>query len=221
MLGYLIRRYPPETHGAHVIPVAALLAPAPSGALVIETLSPSVETFFSRYLHALFALAVPLFTRHGIALETHQQNLSLVLRNDNLKLLIKDNDGPILSSTQPCAQDLADRRLVSDDPEALARVFVTITLHLCAGAIAFGLADHGLIPLRTGLTLIHDRLDEALTAEGTSSAFLRSRTLDADQLPTKAMVTAGTLVDKARTGAADINKHYGPPGPNYLRGLHQ
>jgi hypothetical protein len=31
------------------------------------------------------------------------------------------------------------------------------------------------------------------------------------------MLTAGTLVDKTRTGAADINKHYGPPGHNYLR----
>ncbi|MEU9844935.1 RDD family protein, partial [Actinomadura sp. NPDC048032] len=28
--------------------------------------------------------------------------------------------------------------------------------------------------------------------------------------------SAPTLVGKARTGAADINKHYGPPGPNYL-----
>ena len=28
---------------------------------------------------------------------------------------------------------------------------------------------------------------------------------------------AGTLVDKVRTGARDINKHYGVSGPNYLR----
>jgi hypothetical protein len=31
------------------------------------------------------------------------------------------------------------------------------------------------------------------------------------------MLTAGTLTDKSRTGARDINKFYGPPGPNYLR----
>ena len=33
----------------------------------------------------------------------------------------------------------------------------------------------------------------------------------------KAMVTAGTLRDNARTGARDINKFYGTTGPNYLR----
>jgi hypothetical protein len=97
------------------------------------------------------------------------------------------------------------------DREALARMFVTITVHLCAGALAFGLAERNLLPLRTGLTLIRDRLDQF------ADPFLRARTLDADRLPNKAMLTAGTLVDKARTGAADINKHYGPPGPNYLR----
>ena len=32
----------------------------------------------------------------------------------------------------------------------------------------------------------------------------------------KAMVTAGTLQSKERSGAADVNKHY-TTGPNYLR----
>ena len=41
--------------------------------------------------------------------------------------------------------------------------------------------------------------------------------LEAGRLPVKAMLTAGTLTDKSRTGARDINKFYGPPGPNYLR----
>ena len=46
---------------------------------------------------------------------------------------------------------------------------------------------------------------------------LRARTLDAARLVGKSMVTAGTLVDKARTGARDVNKYYGTSGPNYLR----
>ena len=46
---------------------------------------------------------------------------------------------------------------------------------------------------------------------------LRARTLEAARLPGKSMLTAGTLRDKARTGAADINKYYGVTGPNYLR----
>ncbi|WP_233510514.1 IucA/IucC family protein [Actinomadura craniellae] len=212
-LGYLVRRFPAETAGVPVVPVAALLAPAPDGGWVIERWG--ARELFGTYLTALFRWNVALF-RYGIALEAHQQNVSLVL-GDRLALLLKDNDGALVDPRRagalgPC--DFADTRMRTTDPEALARVFVTITLHLCAAAPAFGLAERGLLPLRTGLGLVRERLDAAL---GPEDAHLRARTLDADRLPTKAMVTAGTLVDKARTGARDINKHYGPPGPNYLR----
>ncbi|MES9538359.1 IucA/IucC family protein [Actinomadura sp. NPDC000600] len=221
LLGYLVRRFPPEVARAHVVPVAALLAEAPDEGFVIERWD--VEALFGAYLSALLSWNVTLF-RYGIALEAHQQNVALVLDESPLRLLVKDNDGalidpsrlrervPLAPGTDP--RDLADRRMTTSDPEALARVFVTITLHLCAAAPALGLAERGLLPWRTGRRMIRERLDEAL---GPDDAFLRSRTLDADSLPGKAMVTAGTLVDKARTGAADINKHYGPPGPNYLR----
>ncbi|MEU6039398.1 IucA/IucC family protein [Actinomadura sp. NPDC047616] len=222
MLGYLVRRFPEATASAHVVPVAALLARTPNGEHVIERWD--VPTLFGAYLNVLLRWNVTLF-RYGIALEAHQQNVSLVITGDDQpSLLLKDNDGALFDPDRlagtlgPAAADaatgFADPRMTTRDPEALARVFVTITLHLCAAAPAFGLAERGLLPLRTGLAIIRDRLDAAL---GPDDAFLRSRTLDADRLPTKAMVTAGTLVDKARTGAADINKHYGPPGPNYLR----
>jgi hypothetical protein len=206
LLGYLVRRLPPGT----AVPVAALLARTPSGPYVISTITEDLESFFSEYLRILFAWNVTLFG-HGIALETHQQNLSVLAAPGGLKLLIKDNDAALLMGSY----DVADQRMLTDDPWALVRVFVTITLHLCAGALAFGLAERGLLPLRTGLGLVADRLDEAL---GCDHPVLRAGTLDAETLPGKAMVTAGTLVDKARTGAADVNKHYGPPGPNYLRG---
>ncbi|GAA2602605.1 IucA/IucC family protein [Actinomadura fulvescens] len=219
-LGHLVRRFPAETARAHVIPVAALLAEDPDGGYVIERWD--VAATFGAYLDALLAWNVALF-RYGIALEAHQQNVSIVLsRREPLKLLLKDNDGALIDPARLAAGldtadalcDFNDRRMTTDDREALARVFVTITLHLCAAAPAFGLAERGLLPLRTGLAMVRDRLDALL---GPGDAFLRARTLDADRLPTKAMVTAGTLVDKARTGAADINKHYGPLGPNYLR----
>ncbi|MFI0373315.1 IucA/IucC family protein [Actinomadura sp. 1N219] len=220
LLGYLVRRFPPETARAHVVPIAALLAEAPDGGYVVERWD--VESLFDAYLSALFSWNVTLF-RYGIALEAHQQNVALVLGDAPPRLLVKDNDGALINTSRlrerlapsPGAdpRDLIDRRMTTSDDEALARVFVTITLHLCAAAPAFGLAERGLLPWRTGLALIRERLDDAL---GPGDAFLRSRTLDADALPGKAMVTAGTLVDKARTGAADINKHYGPPGPNYL-----
>ncbi|MGP4029637.1 IucA/IucC family protein [Actinomadura sp. 3N407] len=221
LLGYLVRRFPPETAHAHIVPIAALLAEAPDNGHVVEGWD--IAPLFDTYLSALFSWNVTLF-RYGIALEAHQQNVALVLDDAPPRLLIKDNDGALINTsrlrdrlppspgTDP--RDLIDRRMTTDDDEALARVFVTITLHLCAAAPALGLAERGLLPWRTGRTMIRERLDEALGPDG---AFLRSRTLDADTLPGKAMVTAGTLVDKARTGAADINKHYGPPGPNYLR----
>lgn len=200
MLGYLVRRLP-----APGVPVAALPVCARELGEVAEV--------FDAYLRVLFDWNVRLFA-HGIALEAHQQNVSVV-PGPPLRLMIKDNDGAMLLREPWGRHEFADERLVTDDRSALARVFVTITLHLCAGALAFAFAERGLLPLRTGLALIRARLDEALRAY--DDGFLRSRTLDAARLPGKAMLTAGTLVGKDRTGARDINKHYGPPGPNYLR----
>jgi siderophore synthetase component len=214
---YLLRRMPAEG-----VPVAALLARTPEGRYVVSELAEDVRSFFDAYLGALFDWNVALF-RYGIALEAHQQNVSVV-PGPPLRLMIKDNDGALIDLRRlrdalgeaPEPAEFGDRRLLSDDREALARVFVTITVHLCAGALAFGLAERGLLPLATGLGLIRERLGAALDA-GDDGGFLRARTLDADRLPGKAMVTAGTLVGKDRTGAEDINKHYGPPGPNYLK----
>jgi hypothetical protein len=50
---------------------------------------------------------------------------------------------------------------------------------------------------------------------GEPGAVLRAQVLDAPRLPVKAMVTAGTLLTKERSGAEDVNKHY-TDGPNYL-----
>ncbi|HEY7486309.1 MAG TPA: IucA/IucC family protein [Streptosporangiaceae bacterium] len=215
LLGYLVRRVPAAT----AVPVAALLAKTPAGRYVIEELTDDLTGFFEAYLRALFDWHVALFA-YGVALEAHQQNVSVLPSAAGLRLMIKDNDGalldpPVLRLAGADPADVADRRLLTTDREAAAKVFVTITLHLCAGALAFGLAERGLLPLPTGLRLIRERLAAALDRH--DQAFLRARTLGADRLPTKAMITAGTLVEKARTGARDINKHYGPPGPNYLR----
>jgi siderophore synthetase component len=218
--GYLLRRMPAEG-----VPVAALLARTPDapGRHVVEELTDDVEAFFGAYLSALFGWNVALLTKYGIALEAHQQNVSVV-PGEHPWLMIKDNDGALIDLRRvrdalghaPEPAEFADRRLLTSDPEALARVFVTITVHLCAGALAFGLAERGLLPLGRSLELVRDHLAAALDAHD-DTGFLRARTLDADRLPGKAMVTAGTLVGKDRTGAEDINKHYGPPGPNYLK----
>lgn len=187
---------------------------------------------FGAYLDVLFGVHVRLFARYGIALEAHQQNTALVLGPPGdaagLRLLVKDFDGALINLPRlaaalgpdaPTEAAFADPRLVTRSDDALADVFITITVHLCAGALAFGLARRGVAPLPELLALVRRKLTAALDAHAgwPAASLLRARVLDADRLPGKSMVTAGTLVAKARTGASDINKFYGTNGPNYLK----
>ncbi|MGA5195688.1 IucA/IucC family protein [Streptomyces exfoliatus] len=238
LLAVLCRSYPAGLDGAVVVPLAALLGQAPDNRLVIDHLA---DRFYGAepvdlldaVLTLLFDWQTTLFG-YGIALESHQQNISLVLdrRADvgtRLRLLLKDNDGPRVNirrlrdslgadAPEPAAFD--DARIFADDDQAVTDLFTTITVHLCAGAYAFGLARHGRAPLATLTALVRDRLAGAVarlgTGPGEPGAVLRAHLLDAPELPVKAMVTAGTLLSKERSGAADINKHY-TTGPNYLR----
>jgi hypothetical protein len=124
-----------------------------------------------------------------------------------------------LGGAAPEPGGFGDQRMLTASDDALADVFITITVHLCAGAIAFGLADRGFAPLAGLLAMVREALEAALDRQAGDPAarLLRARALEAGRLPVKAMLTAGTLTGKARTGARDINKFYGPPGPNYLR----
>jgi siderophore synthetase component len=144
------------------------------------------------------------------------------------QLLVKDFDGALLHLPRltgalgpgtPGEDAFADPRLLTTSDDALADVFITITVHLCAGALAFGLARRGVAHLPDLLALIRRELTAALDREADwpAASLLRVRVLDADRLPGKSMVTAGTLVAKSRTGASDINKFYGTNGPNYLK----
>jgi len=179
---------------------------------------------FGEYCSLVFGIAVRLFVRYGIALESHQQNAALVRGH----LLVKDFDGSLvnyprlvaaLGPAAPGRAEFADQRLLTDSDDDLANVFITITVHLCAGAIAFGLAERGRAPLPVLISIVRKSLVAALDEYGgsPSAALLAARVLAAGRLPGKAMVTAGTLTEKSRTGASDINKYYGTTGPNYLR----
>lgn len=247
-LGYLWRRLPPGLDGCQVVPVAALTAQAPSGRLVIEELArqagpagmrgpvsarrggaPDVLAFAAGYFRLVLGIAVRLLVRYGIALESHQQNAALVTRpGTGSWLLVKDFDGalvnlarlrPALGPAAPDSADFADQRLLAASDTALADVFVTITVHLCVGALAFALAERGVAPLNALLAAARRALQAALDAEpsGPAAALLRARVLDAPRLTGKSMLSAGTLTAKEHTGAADINKFYGTTGPNYLK----
>lgn len=241
LLAALCRRQPAGLDGALVVPLAALLAPAPGGRLVVDHLADRCHggdplALLDDLLALLFDFQTTLFG-YGIALESHQQNVSLVLDppggtadgRPRMRLLLKDDDGPrihharlraALGPDAPAPGDFADARTLCDGDGPVADVFTTITVHLCAGAYAFGLARHGRAPLAELLGLVRDRLAEAVgrlgTGPGEPGDVLRAHVLRAAHLPVKAMVTAGTLQSKERSGAADVNKHY-TTGPNYLR----
>lgn len=227
LLAVLCRRYPAGLDDTAVVPLAALLAEAPGGRLVVDRLADRFHggdplALLDACLTLLFDWQTTLFGL-GIALESHQQNVSLVLgpEQGRVRLLFKDNDGPRINTDRlaaalPGPWGFDDARTYGTEDGPVADVFATITVHLCAGSYAFGLARHGHAPLPTLLGLVHDRLSEAVDRlGGTPAAVLRSRILDTPHLPVKAMVSAGTLLSKERSGAADINKHY-TTGPNYL-----
>ncbi|MGI5346831.1 IucA/IucC family protein [Streptomyces sp. CA-250714] len=237
LLAVLCRRYPPGLDGSVVLPMAALLSEAPGGGLVLDRLTDRFyggdpAALLDTVLRLLLDWQTTLFG-YGIALESHQQNVSLVLDRygdggTRLRLLLKDNDGPRINAARmsaalgadaPGRDVFQDPRIFTEDDGPVIDLFTTITLHLCAGAYAFGLARQGRAPLERLLSPIRDRLAECVEALGTRpgepGAVLRERVLDAPGLPVKAMVSAGTLFTKERSGAADINKHY-TSGPNYL-----
>jgi hypothetical protein len=56
-----------------------------------------------------------------------------------------------------------------------------------------------------------------LSAAGEDTAFARHVLLEDDHLHLKYLLTAASLVEKAQTGAADVNKFYGKRAPNFLR----
>ncbi|MER7175227.1 IucA/IucC family protein [Streptomyces mesophilus] len=233
LLAVLLRSCPAGLDNAVVLPMAALLSRAPGGRLLID---PLAERFYGgdpvalvdACLTLLFDWGTTLFT-YGIALESHQQNISLVLDEHEgrtrLRLLFKDNDGPrinrlrlrsALGQDTPDEGEFDDARTFGDTDDAVTALFTTITVHLCAGAYAFGLARHGRAPLDELLALVRARLAQAVARmDAGPGAVLRGHVLDAERLPIKAMVTAGSLLSKERSGAADINKHY-TTGPNYL-----
>lgn len=234
LLAALVRRYPSGLDDAHVVPVAALLATCPDGRRVVDMLAErhyggSTAALLDAYLRLLLDWHTTLFS-YGIALEAHQQNTSIVLDGQGgrprLRLLFKDNDGPRVHPARLAARiggtaaagllDFTDPRALVADDGPPADLFTTVTVHLCAAALAFELAELGRGPLAAWLGLVRDRLAEALDRLPPEPAgVLRARVLEAPRLPVKAMVTAGTLFTKDRSGAVDINKFY-VDGPNYL-----
>ncbi|MEV4655154.1 IucA/IucC family siderophore biosynthesis protein [Micromonospora sp. NPDC049301] len=220
--GFLLRRFPRDLAGVQVVPVAALAAPDPVTGTVLERISPGQpEALLASYLDLLLDWHVCLWLRHGVALEAHPQNIHLLAHPDGtIGLLYKDNDGARLDLRHRGAGGLPlrDERMWARDPQELADVFITITLHLAAAAPLIALAARGL-PVPSPAAALAPRLAEARDrwGDGPAARSFTERVLQVAHLPIKAMLTAGTLLPKQRLGCADINKYYRRTGPNYLR----
>ena len=233
LLAVLVRRYPAEVAADDLVPLAALPAADPQlpGRTVLDRLAGGDTVgWFARYLDVLLNWHVALWLRYGIALEAHQQNIAVAMGTRGLRLIYKDNDGARLDLTRlavagvPVRADvLHDHRMAVAAPGELADVFVTITLHLCVGALVAACTTPGGPRRAALLELARATLEDALArwcdpadAWSVAAADELRRVLDADRWPLKAMVTSGTLLPKQRLGCTDINKHYVRTGRNYL-----
>ena len=235
-LGHILRRYPVEALGdSTLIPVAALLAPAPAGNTVAEEAAAEfydgdLNAFFEDYLDLTLRLHLVLWLRYGVALESNQQNSVLVLSRQapRLRLLLKDNDAgrihldalvrrwPDLASR---VADLEDRRIFIADALPLAQMFTTITLQLNIAVLAESYADLLGMPAAALHRHVRRRIEavlDDLAAEGENVTPARGLLIDDDRLYIKYLLIAATLAEKSETGAADVNKFYGRSAPNFL-----
>jgi hypothetical protein len=148
-------------------------------------------------------------------------------RGPRLRLLLRDLDSARidldvatarLGHQAPARAELADPRLAATDPEELADLFATTTLHQGVAAVLIDVASALRRPVRPMLDRIRPLLLEAAARhpDARDTALLTARIITADRLPVKRALTAATLLPKTRTGAADVNKYYGADAPSYL-----
>lgn len=231
-LSYLLRRYPPGLEHEQLVPVAALCGPMPDGRLLVWHLieryyGGEVLNWWRDYLNLLCQVHLRLWLVYGMALEANQQNT--ILRYDHgspPRLLMKDNDTPRLWLPRLRQRlpevdhygTLKDKRILAADDMPLGQVFCTIVLQLNLLAVLESIATDEALrdamyeALRDGLNAALRQLRE----QGVDTAPAQAL-LDAPRLPVKYLMTAGSLLSKSRTGAADIQKFYGDSAPNFMR----
>lgn len=231
-LAYLLRVYPESLGDATIVPAAALCAPLPDGRPMALHLADRFHGgdalgWWRDYASLLSRVHLRLWLVHGIALESNQQNSVLVYRAGRAPtLLMKDNDAarvllPRLRARLPGLHafgDLQDRRIEVEDDAALARMVCTITLQLCLVAVLEGVAESRPTLRRPMYDVLREAVWTALAAldaEGVDIAPALAL-LHAPRLPVKYLLSAGSLLAKEATGAADINKFYGDSAPNFM-----
>ncbi|WP_430297594.1 IucA/IucC family protein [Sinomonas sp. B1-1] len=238
LLAVLVREYPSTIEEDLLAPAAALLAPAPGdpGVRVLDTFAAEAglgsEAWIEEYAALLLDWHVALWLRYGIALEAHQQNITVAQGPAGLRLVYKDNDSGRIDCARASAalgrpvraEDFSDARIAAQDPTELADMFTTITLHLCIAAMVVEAGGTDAEARAAMFARVRARLEDACerwtdpsdAGSLAAAALLRERVLEAERLPIKGMLTAGTLLPKERLGCSDVNKFYFRTGPNYL-----
>lgn len=234
-LAFLLRRYPAPRCGEILLPVAALGSKLPDGRLYLSSLLElqnvsEVRSWWKEYCQLLADVHLTLWLRYGIALEANQQNAILSFTpNQPLSLVMKDNDAARIYPQRFCiaCPDLAERlgqlkdpRISVESDEALAQMFITITLQLCLASVLENLADAKLMARDEGYHILRTAIRTTLIgleSEGVSIEVAKDVLFSAPRQPVKYLLQSGSLLDKKISGAADINKFYGQSGPNFLR----
>ena len=230
-LAYLVRGYPllPD---ATLVPTAALCSVMPDGRPFAAHLADRFHqgdllAWWQRYANLLSDVHLRLWLTYGVALEANQQNTVLIYTPGQApRLMMKDNDSarvllPRLHARLPRIEALGalrDPRISVEDDAALARMFCTIILQLDLLAVLEGIAEwqpQWRQPMYALLRqALRTTLDE-LACEGIDTQ-PAERLLQSPWLPVKYLLSAGSLLSKRVTGAADINKFYGDSGPNFM-----
>ncbi|GGH66792.1 hypothetical protein GCM10010975_35970 [Comamonas phosphati] len=234
-LGFILRRYPVQALGdATAVSVAGLMADTADGRCVAQELADryhggDLDAWFDAYLKLTLRLHLTLWLRYGIGLESNQQNTMVVYGDDGLRLLLKDNDAARIDRGQLTRRwpelarrldGLEDSRIVVSEALPLAQMFTTITLQLNIAALVEGMSQRLGTDPAAGYARVR-RHTEAVLADldgaGEDTAFARQVLLGDDRLYLKYLLIAASLVEKAQTGAADVNKFYGKRAPNFLQ----
>ena len=233
---YIVRSYPLSMQDKHLVAVAALASEMPDGRLYLSHLADSYyggdcQAWLTQYLSLLLKVHLRLWLKYGIALESNQQNAVIAYKHSGLSLVMKDNDSARLLPWryQQAVQDpqqaeirvasLIDRRILVENDEALAQMFTTITLQLDIAAIIEAMVGKDLGDRKTMYRqlrqLILAELD-ALDRDGVDTEYARHYLLGQTYLPIKYLLSSGSLLSKANSGASDVNKFYGHTAPNFL-----
>lgn len=234
-LAYILRRFPTGLHDSEAVPAAGLAAPGRDGRLLMHELidryfGGDADAFFTEYFELLLGVHLRLWARNGIALEANQQNSVLLFSGSapRLRLLLKDNDGPRIDreAFRAATPDLAasletlrDKRIGTADEEALAQMFITITLQLNLGAIIMAHAQATETGPHRLFAMLRSTIEDHLLwleAEDADCTAMRRALLQSDRLPIKYLLRAASLESRSASGAADVNKFYGLSAPNFL-----